>query len=86
MGVLHSKRYTYDMLFFLIFVCKNKKRRKDITRSNSVLLVKNIPFSTEEQDLSGLFSKFGSLGRVLLPPSKSMAVVEFIDSGDAKRA
>jgi multiple RNA-binding domain-containing protein 1 len=37
-----------------------------------VLLVKNIPFDTEVDELRRMFSKHGTLGRVVLPPSKSM--------------
>lgn len=33
-------------------------------RSNTVILVKNIPANTEESELYNLWSKFGSLGRV----------------------
>ena len=38
------------------------KRRK--TRSNTIILVKNIPHSTQENELQDLFGKFGTLGRV----------------------
>jgi len=33
-----------------------------------------------------LFTKHGTLGRVLLPPSKTVGMVEFIEPNDAKRA
>ena len=36
----------------------------DYKRSNNVILVKNIPFSTVPHDLYELFSPFGTLGRV----------------------
>lgn len=37
---------------------------KDYKRSNNVILVKNLPFSTKINELYQLFSPFGTLGRV----------------------
>ncbi|KAI7872194.1 hypothetical protein BDF14DRAFT_1757779 [Spinellus fusiger] len=55
-------------------------------RSDTVILVKNIPFGTSEEELRSLFGKFGELGRVLIPPAKTMAVVEFIETNEARNA
>ncbi|KAL0078096.1 hypothetical protein F4703DRAFT_1778440 [Phycomyces blakesleeanus] len=55
-------------------------------RSENVILVKNIPFGTSEEEIRGLFGKFGELGRVLIPPAKTMAVVEFIENNEARAA
>ncbi|KAJ3326012.1 hypothetical protein HDV06_002397 [Boothiomyces sp. JEL0866] len=55
-------------------------------RSNTIILVKNIPSSTEEEELRELFGKFGTLGRVLLPPARTLAVVEFLERNEAKVA
>ncbi|KAI8074728.1 hypothetical protein BC940DRAFT_249567 [Gongronella butleri] len=55
-------------------------------RSDTVILIKNIPFGTSEDDLRELFGKHGDLGRVLIPPAKTMAVVEFIEPTEARRA
>eukprot|EP00833_Pecoramyces_ruminatium_P000003 jgi/Orpsp1_1/1174035/evm.model.c7180000048652.2 len=55
-------------------------------RSNTVILVKNIPANTEESELYNLWSKFGSLGRVVLPPAKTIALVEFLEPNEAKNA
>ncbi|KAJ2765359.1 Multiple RNA-binding domain-containing protein 1, partial [Coemansia linderi] len=49
-------------------------------RSDTVILVKNIPFSVDEDELRSLFGKFGSLGRVLLPPSRTIAIVELLEA------
>ena len=46
-----------------------------IKRSNRVILVKNLPFETLETDLVTMFGKFGSLERIILPPTKTLAVV-----------
>lgn len=47
----------------------------NIKRSNCVILVKNLPFSTLETDLAMMFGKFGSIERVILPPTKTLAMV-----------
>ena len=59
---------------------------RSVERSQHVLLAKNLPYQTTERDLSLLFGKFGSLGRVVLPPTKTLALVEFLVSADAKHA
>uniref|UniRef100_A0A8C1GI43 RNA binding motif protein 19 n=1 Tax=Cyprinus carpio TaxID=7962 RepID=A0A8C1GI43_CYPCA len=55
-------------------------------RSNSVILVKNLPSGVQVAELEALFSPHGSLGRVLLPPSGLTAIVEFLEPTEAKRA
>ncbi|KAF4079049.1 hypothetical protein AMELA_G00188660 [Ameiurus melas] len=55
-------------------------------RSNSVILVKNLPSGVQAKELETLFSHHGSLGRVLLPPSGLTAIVEFLEPTEAKRA
>jgi multiple RNA-binding domain-containing protein 1 len=55
-------------------------------RSNTVILVKNLPFDTEAAELRHIFEKFGTLGRVVLPPTKAVALVEFFEPSEAKTA
>ena len=55
-------------------------------RSNSVILVKNLPSGVEGSELEALFSPFGSLGRVLLPSSGLTAIIEFLEPTEAKKA
>jgi multiple RNA-binding domain-containing protein 1 len=61
-------------------------RGADAPRSDRVLLVKNLPFSASEGDLEALFGGVGSLARVALPPTRTLALVEFVEAKDAKRA
>lgn len=56
------------------------------TRSDKIMLVKNIPFHSEVEELKDLFGRFGDLGRVLLPPSKTIALVEYLQVNEAKYA
>ncbi|MBN3311818.1 RBM19 protein, partial [Atractosteus spatula] len=55
-------------------------------RNATVLLVKNLPAGVQVAELEAVFSPFGSLGRVLLPPSGLTAIVEFLEPTEAKRA
>lgn len=46
-----------------------------VKRSNHVLLVKNLPYGSSENELAKMFSKFGSLDKIILPPTKTLALV-----------
>lgn len=60
--------------------------QKSPKRSSTVILVKNLPQGTKQSDLEELFSPFGSLHRVILPPSGVSALVEFLEPSHAKSA
>jgi len=60
--------------------------RASCERSSTVILVKNIPFRVNEYDIDELFSRFGSVKRVMLPPNRSLAIVEFEDEKFAANA
>lgn len=53
-------------------------------RSTTMILVKNLPFDTEKDELQKLFGDAAQ--RILLPPSRTIALCEFAVSADAKRA
>lgn len=55
-------------------------------RSDTVILVKNISFETELDEIEKLFARYGALNRVVLPPTRTVALVEFIASNEAKGA
>uniref|UniRef100_U5EZQ2 Putative rna-binding protein rrm superfamily n=1 Tax=Corethrella appendiculata TaxID=1370023 RepID=U5EZQ2_9DIPT len=55
-------------------------------RSNVVILAKNLPADTEDGEIRKIFSKFGLLGRVVLPPSGVTALIEFLEPSEAKKA
>ncbi|MEW5307701.1 MAG: hypothetical protein WDW36_010079 [Sanguina aurantia] len=57
-----------------------------VARSTCVLLVKNLPYSTDEAELSALFSRMGPLGRLVLPPTKTLAIVEYLEASHARSA
>ncbi|CEO99981.1 hypothetical protein PBRA_007715 [Plasmodiophora brassicae] len=62
------------------------ERDPNAPRSETTILVKNIPFDCEEQDINALFAPFGNLARCVLPPSRAFAIVEFVARPAARRA
>lgn len=59
----------------------NKKERDD-----RVILVKNFAFGTSMEELGDLFSQYGEVKRMLMPPAGTIAIVEFRDSPSARAA
>ncbi|KAJ3287678.1 putative RNA-binding protein 19 [Rhizoclosmatium sp. JEL0117] len=55
-------------------------------RSSTILLAKNIPAHTTAEEIELVFSKFGSLGRIVVPPSGTIAMVEFLEPNECKSA
>ncbi|XP_064536411.1 probable RNA-binding protein 19 [Drosophila montana] len=55
-------------------------------RSKTVLLAKNLPAGTEPSDLAPIFSKFGPIGRIVLPPSGITALIEYCEPSEARQA
>ncbi|CAN8274460.1 unnamed protein product [Cochlearia groenlandica] len=55
-------------------------------RSKHILLVKNLPFASTEKELAQMFGKFGSLDKVILPSTKTMALIGFLEPGNARAA
>ncbi|OAV87666.1 hypothetical protein PTTG_08622 [Puccinia triticina 1-1 BBBD Race 1] len=55
-------------------------------RSPTTILVKNIPYNTSTTVVKALFSEHGSVLKVLMPPSGTIAVVEMGDKEDARSA
>ena len=55
-------------------------------RSDTTILVKNIPYGTSAEQIREMFSAHGILSRVIVPPAGTMAVVEFEHADEAKKA
>mmetsp|Transcript_11802 Transcript_11802/g.24906 ORF Transcript_11802/g.24906 Transcript_11802/m.24906 type:complete len:923 (-) Transcript_11802:15-2783(-) len=67
---------------------KHRSGKGDGTkRSKEMILVKNLPYDTTEDDLKQLFQGVGDApARILLPPSRTIALIEYGHAVDAKRA
>ncbi|CAI9090689.1 OLC1v1025512C3 [Oldenlandia corymbosa var. corymbosa] len=61
-------------------------KTEGMKRSNHVILVKNLSYGSTETDLANMFGKFGSLEKIILPPSKTLAVVVFLEAAEARAA
>lgn len=55
-------------------------------RSKTVILAKNLPIKTHEQDLRILFEKYGKLERIVLPPYGQCALIAFEHPQEARQA
>lgn len=56
------------------------------SRSDTTILVKNIPYGTTADQIREMFETHGELSRVLVPPAGTMAVVEFVHPDEARKA
>ncbi|KAL4911967.1 multiple RNA-binding domain-containing protein 1 [Aspergillus aurantiobrunneus] len=59
---------------------------KERERGNIAILVKNFSYGTKSEDLRKLFEPFGQLTRLLMPPSGTIAIVEFARPDEAQKA
>ena len=55
-------------------------------RSETTMLVKNIPYGTTVDEVQQLFAQHGQVGRVLIPPTGTIAVVDMPVVGEARVA
>jgi multiple RNA-binding domain-containing protein 1 len=66
----------------------NRNSNTALKRSKKMILVKNLPYDTSLEDLTKVFQGIGGDApqQILLPPSKTAALVEYGHSTDARRA
>ncbi|CCM02940.1 uncharacterized protein FIBRA_05055 [Fibroporia radiculosa] len=57
-----------------------------VQRSDTTILVKNIPYGTSTDTLRTMFGTHGELRRVLVPPAGTLAIIEFEQAADARTA
>lgn len=59
---------------------------KSQKRGDTAILVKNFPHGTSLEELRRLFEEYGPVLRVLMPPSGTIAIVQFAQASHAKAA
>lgn len=66
----------------------NRNDSSSLKRSKTMILVKNLPYDTSLEDLTKVFHGIGGdvPQKILLPPSKTAALVEYGHATDARRA
>ncbi|KAG6717026.1 hypothetical protein I3842_04G077500 [Carya illinoinensis] len=57
-----------------------------VKRSKHVLLVKNLPYGSSENELAKMFGKFGGLDKIIIPSTKALALVVFLEPAEARAA
>lgn len=62
------------------------KRNEECKRSNHIILVKNLHYSSTEGELANMFKKYGSIERIILPSTKALALVVFLEAAEARAA
>ena len=55
-------------------------------RSSTAIVLKNLPYEAEESDLRAMCERFGGLARLALPDTKAIAVAEWLEPADARKA
>lgn len=58
----------------------------NLQRGDTTILVKNFTYGTTQDDLTALFGQYGELAKTLLPPTGTIAIVEFKHSSEARAA
>ncbi|KAK9552353.1 Multiple RNA-binding domain-containing protein 1 [Aspergillus fumigatus] len=59
---------------------------KQRERGNTAILVKNFSYGVKVDDLRKLFEPYGQITRLLMPPSGTIAIVEFARPDEAQKA
>lgn len=65
------------------FDALDRNPRGKCKRSDTVLLVKNIPATAKEAELKDLFERHGNLKRFLISPFNTLAIAEYDTSSQA---
>jgi multiple RNA-binding domain-containing protein 1 len=68
------------------FEALDRNPRASCKRSDTVILIKNIPATAKEAELKELFERYGSLVRFLVSPFNTLAIAEYADSSQARSA
>jgi multiple RNA-binding domain-containing protein 1 len=55
-------------------------------RGDTTILVKNFPYGTSQTEIRAMFDSYGQITRLLIPPSGTMALVEFAQPAQGRAA
>lgn len=69
-----------------ILECMNNNNKKDELRSNTTILIKNLPYNLNEAELYDIFHKYGNITSFLIPPSKTIALIDYMEPSEARIA
>jgi len=60
--------------------------KKTIPRSDTIVILKNLPYHSNEGELKEMFASFGPIERFIMPFTRVMAIVQFEEASSAKEA
>jgi len=63
-----------------------KNSRGASQRSSTTLLIKNLPHDSNEEELAGMFARFGVISQFVMPPSRAVAIIDFAEPTEARQA
>lgn len=81
--IQETKQYFKDNGVNLEAFGKNPKYKQ---KDDKVILIKNFPYGTTQEEITKMFGEFGELRRVLMPPAGTIAIVEFVQAPIARAA
>ena len=85
--VLEENREFFQKHGIQMDALQSSSKEKDSTkRSTTLILVKNLPYDTTHDELSKMFLVFAADADILLPPSRTIALIDFKNPSNAKRA
>lgn len=67
-------------------VCLDAFNQAPKKRSNTVILVKNLPTETKLSEIREMFANHGELARAVMPPAGITALIEFLEPSEARKA
>ena len=59
---------------------------KEHEKDERILLVKNFPFGTSAEELKSLFRPYGEIIKCLIPPSGTIAIIQYAQPGEGSQA
>lgn len=68
------------------FASLDKNPRGSCKRSDTVIMIKNLPATAKEGELKELFERYGSLRRFLISPFNTLAIAEYEEPSQAQAA
>ncbi|KAH6792624.1 nucleotide/nucleic acid binding protein, partial [Perilla frutescens var. hirtella] len=82
-GVISETKKAFSRAGVNVAALELASGENNCLKRSRVILVKNLPYCSSESDLADMFGKFGHLDKVILPPTKTLALVIFIEPADA---
>ncbi|EZA55442.1 hypothetical protein DMN91_001735 [Ooceraea biroi] len=67
-------------------VCLDAFNQAPKKRSNTIILMKNLPAEAQPNEIREMFVKHGELARVVMPPAGITALIEFLEPSEARKA